>query len=72
MIVALLAAHILVVAVIVASVRVIVVFEIVVVAVSVCMLELHFRLNSVLYFLEEIQDVVLVAEVASALFDVCI
>ena len=34
------------------------------------MLELHIRLNSILYFLEEIQDAVLVAEVASSSFDV--
>ena len=66
----LLAAHVLVMAAVVVRVRVIIVFEIVVVAMSVCMLELHFRLNSILYFLEEIQDAVLVAEVAPALFDV--
>ena len=50
MIVALLAAHVLVIAVFVARVRVIIVFEIVVVAVSVCMFELHFHLDSVLNF----------------------
>ena len=50
MIVALLAAHVLVMAVIVARVCAIIVFEIVVVAVSVCMLKLHLRLDSVLYF----------------------
>ena len=47
----LLAAHVPIVAVVVARVRVIIFFEIVVVAVSVCMLKLHPRLNSALYFL---------------------
>ena len=38
--------------------------------VYVCMLELHLRLDSVLYFPWEVQNAVLVVEVASASFDV--
>ena len=48
----------------------VIVFQTVVVAVPVCVLELHFRVNSVLYFLQEVQDAVLVAEVVSASFNV--
>ena len=55
--------------VVIARARVIIVLEIVVVTASVCMFNLHLRLNSVLYFLTEVQDVVLVAEVVSALFN---
>ena len=67
---ALFAAHALVMAVVVACVRVIIVFEIVAVAASACMLELHLRLNSVLYFLWEVQDAVRTTEVASTSFGV--
>ena len=49
MIVALLAAHGLVMAVVIARAHVIIVFGFVVVAVSVCMFKLHLRLNSDLY-----------------------
>ena len=66
----LLAAHVPVIAVVVARVHVIIVFETAVVEVSVCMLELHFRVNSVLYFLQEVQDAVLVAEVTAASLNV--
>ena len=65
----LLAAHVPVIAVVVARVRVIIVFETDVVEVSVCMLELHLRVNFVLYFLQEVEDAVLGAEVASASFN---
>ena len=68
-IIPLLAAHVPGISVVVVRVRIIIVFETVVVVVSVCVLELHFRVNSVLYFLQEIQDAVLVAEIASASFN---
>ena len=51
MIMALLAAHVLVTAVVVVRARMVIVFEIIVIAEPVRMFDLHFGLNSVLYFL---------------------
>ena len=48
---ALLAAPVLVIAVVIVRAHVVIVFEIVVVTASVCMFNLHLRLDFVLYFL---------------------
>ena len=62
---ALLAAHVYVTAVFVARVRVVVVFQIVIIVVSVCLFELHLGVNTVLNLFQEVQDVLLLAEVPS-------
>ena len=53
-------------AVFVACVRVVIVFGIVALAVSVLMFEFHLGVNTVLNLFQEVQDVVLLGEVPSA------
>ena len=62
----LLAAHINVMAVFVVRARVVVMFRIVTVAMSVFVFEFHLSVDAVLNLFEEIQDILIVAQVSSA------